>query len=73
MLVVGPWVAFNLARFKDPVYISTNDGVTLAGANCDSGYYGTTIGLWTALPCLYTTAQAAKVEASAASPGRRDA
>jgi 4-amino-4-deoxy-L-arabinose transferase-like glycosyltransferase len=57
-VVVGPWIAFNLTRFKDPVYIATNDGITLAGANCDYGYYGKSIGLWAALGCSYAPADA---------------
>lgn len=39
-----PWVAFNLSRFEEPVYMSTNFGVTIAAANCDSTYYGDLIG-----------------------------
>jgi 4-amino-4-deoxy-L-arabinose transferase-like glycosyltransferase len=60
-LVVGPWAVFNLTRFHDPVIISTNSGTTLAGANCDPGYYGPTIGLWTSAPCLDTQAAQAKL------------
>ena len=58
-LVVAPWVAFNLSRFHDPVFISTNAGTALVGANCDPGYYGPTIGLWTSFPCLDTHDQEA--------------
>ena len=47
LLVIAPWVGFNLARFHDPTFISTNDGITLAGANCDATYHGGGIGLWT--------------------------
>jgi hypothetical protein len=61
VVVVGPWVAFNLSRFNDPVYIATNDGITLSGANCDYGYYGSTIGLWAALGCSATSTEAAKL------------
>jgi hypothetical protein len=46
LVVIGPWVGFNLARFQDPSFISTNDGLTLAGANCDSVYYGSATGFW---------------------------
>jgi 4-amino-4-deoxy-L-arabinose transferase-like glycosyltransferase len=42
-LVVAPWVARNWDVFGEPVY-STNDGATLAGANCDPTYYGEVIG-----------------------------
>jgi 4-amino-4-deoxy-L-arabinose transferase-like glycosyltransferase len=50
-LVVAPWVGFNLARFHDTTFISTNDGLTLAGANCDRVYHGPATGLWTLEPC----------------------
>jgi len=50
-LVVAPWVGFNLARFEKPTFISTNDGITLAGANCDEMYHGPGIGLWTLGDC----------------------
>jgi hypothetical protein len=50
-LVLAPWVGFNLARFHDPTFVSTNDGITLAGANCDEMYYGPGIGLWTLGDC----------------------
>ena len=46
LVVVTPWVAFNLARFHDPAFVSTNDGLTLAGANCASVYSGTAMGFW---------------------------
>jgi hypothetical protein len=50
LLVITPWVGFNLARFKDPTFISTNDGITLAGSNCHDVYYDQGIGLWTTCP-----------------------
>ncbi|HTK14854.1 MAG TPA: glycosyltransferase family 39 protein [Acidimicrobiia bacterium] len=50
-LVVAPWVGFNLARFREPTFISTNDGITLAGANCEQMYYGSGVGLWTLGSC----------------------
>src|SRR5207237_728965 len=46
IVVMSPWILFNLARFHDPTFVSTNDGITLAGANCDDTYYGKGIGLW---------------------------
>jgi 4-amino-4-deoxy-L-arabinose transferase-like glycosyltransferase len=42
--VVAPWVAFNLSRFEEPVYLTHAFGYTLAAANCDATYYGTSIG-----------------------------
>ena len=35
VLVVAPWVVYNLSRFDQPVFLSTNDGLALAGSNCD--------------------------------------
>ncbi|HEX6311460.1 MAG TPA: glycosyltransferase family 39 protein [Acidimicrobiia bacterium] len=50
-LLIGPWVVFNLARFEEPTFLSTNDGIALLGSNCDSVYSGSDIGL-TDLTCL---------------------
>lgn len=44
-LVVAPWTLRNIARFEEPVLISTNDGLTLIGTNCDQAYYEG-IGFW---------------------------
>lgn len=44
--VVAPWTLFNLVRFEEPVLLSTNDGLTIIGANCDEVYRTTAIGLW---------------------------
>lgn len=52
-LVVGPWVVYNNIRFEERTLLSTNDGIALAGSNCDRVYYGGGIGL-TSLdpPCI---------------------
>lgn len=47
MLVVSPWVLPNLVRFDEPVLMSTNDGLTLIGANSPQTYSGSAIGFWT--------------------------
>ena len=39
VLTCVPWVAYNADRFAKPVYLSTNLGITLAGANCHLAYY----------------------------------
>ncbi|MBA2326257.1 MAG: glycosyltransferase family 39 protein [Actinobacteria bacterium] len=46
LLVVSPWVAYNLSRFEEPVFLSNGDGGVLLGANCDDVYYGDGIGYW---------------------------
>lgn len=38
-IVCAPWVVYNHGRFEKPVYLSTNLGITLAGANCHLAYY----------------------------------
>lgn len=49
-LVLAPWTVANLIRFEEPVLISTNDGLTLRGANCDNTY-GPGLGFWN-LDCV---------------------
>jgi hypothetical protein len=46
LVVVGPWVGYNMSRFHDPVYVSSGFGVTLASANCAQLYQGPTEGYW---------------------------
>ena len=46
MVVVLPWVVFNVTRFDRPVLLTTNDGTTLIGSNCDETYYGPAQGGW---------------------------
>jgi 4-amino-4-deoxy-L-arabinose transferase-like glycosyltransferase len=48
VVVVAPWIGYNLSRFDRPVFISSGLGVTLASANCDSTYYGFNEGYWLA-------------------------
>jgi 4-amino-4-deoxy-L-arabinose transferase-like glycosyltransferase len=44
VVVVAPWIGFNLSRFDKPTFVSTNDGLTMLAANCDPTYYGSGIG-----------------------------
>jgi 4-amino-4-deoxy-L-arabinose transferase-like glycosyltransferase len=44
-LLVAPWAAFNMHRFADSTFVSTNDGIALAGSNCANVYAGKGIGL----------------------------
>jgi 4-amino-4-deoxy-L-arabinose transferase-like glycosyltransferase len=44
--VVAPWTVWNTVRFSEPVALSTNDGLTLIGANCESVYDGGGVGFW---------------------------
>jgi 4-amino-4-deoxy-L-arabinose transferase-like glycosyltransferase len=46
VIVVGPWVGFNLVRFREPVLLSSQSGPLLASANCDTTYYGRHLGFF---------------------------
>jgi 4-amino-4-deoxy-L-arabinose transferase-like glycosyltransferase len=47
VLTILPWVAYNLSRYEEPVFMSTNDGTTLLGANCPLTYAsGHALGGW---------------------------
>jgi 4-amino-4-deoxy-L-arabinose transferase-like glycosyltransferase len=54
VLIVGPWVGFNMARFHQTTLISTGDGIALQGANCPVAYHGPLLGLW-AVTCFPNT------------------
>jgi len=51
VVVVAPWVGYNLSRFEKPTFVSTNDGVALLGSNCHDVWNGDAIGL-TTFRCL---------------------
>lgn len=51
VLVLAPWVGPNITRFNDPTTLSTNDGLTLLGTNCDPAWNGSSKGLWV-LSCI---------------------
>jgi 4-amino-4-deoxy-L-arabinose transferase-like glycosyltransferase len=42
----GPWLAYNMTRFDEPVLISTGAGQTFVVANCDLTYGGRNLGYW---------------------------
>ena len=48
VLVIAPWVIYNMSRFQENVLLSTNDGTTLIGANCPETYSssGHALGGW---------------------------
>jgi 4-amino-4-deoxy-L-arabinose transferase-like glycosyltransferase len=50
LAVTSPWLVANLTRFDEPVLFSTNDGLTICGANLHRTWYGDGTGLW-ALDC----------------------
>ncbi|MCB1005521.1 MAG: glycosyltransferase family 39 protein, partial [Acidimicrobiales bacterium] len=44
--VTAPWVAHNLGRFSEPVYLASGTGRVMAYGNCDATYYGDKLGYW---------------------------
>jgi hypothetical protein len=50
LVVTGPWVGYNLVRFRRPVLLSSQFGPLLASANCDTTYYGRLLGFFS-IPC----------------------
>lgn len=52
VLLVGPWVVFNLGRFDEPTFISTNDGTAMLASSCDDAYYGPLTGLTDVYDCI---------------------
>lgn len=70
LVTVSPWILYNLSRFEEPVFLSTNDGTTLLGANCDITYYDQ-VGGWN-IECLAPVPQEAYPDASERSGERRD-
>ena len=44
--VLTPWLVRNYEKFDHRIVLSTNEGKTLAGANCPSVYYGHLLGYW---------------------------
>ena len=72
LVTLAPWTIYNAGRFDQPVLLSTNDGNTLLGANCDRTYFDD-VGGWD-IRCLGPLADASGVvpDASVRSQRRRD-
>ena len=66
---IAPWVVYNLTQFERTVLLSTNDGTTLLGANCDRTFYAD-LGGWD-IRCLDAVPQDETVDASVRSAQRR--
>jgi 4-amino-4-deoxy-L-arabinose transferase-like glycosyltransferase len=50
VVVIAPWVGYNMVRFKHPVYLSSQIDSLLASANCDAVYFGEATGYFS-IPC----------------------
>jgi 4-amino-4-deoxy-L-arabinose transferase-like glycosyltransferase len=40
ILLLAPWVVYNLSRFEDPVFMTDHWGTVLKAASCDKAWYG---------------------------------
>lgn len=67
VVVIAPWVGFNLSRFSHPVFISDRFGVTVAASNCDAVWHGPLRGYWS-MPCAAASAEGVKGDESAVDP-----
>jgi 4-amino-4-deoxy-L-arabinose transferase-like glycosyltransferase len=63
LLVVMPWIGYNLSRFEKPVFISSGFGPTLASANCATTYSGPLEGYWS-IRCIDAVPQDRHVDES---------
>ena len=50
VLLLGPWVGYNLSRFDRPVYLATGLGASMGGGACHAAFYGPKTGYWDAGP-----------------------
>jgi len=57
VVVVGPWIGYNLTRFEHPVFLSSQFEPTLAGANCRDTYSGRALGSLTST-CVHVNVRA---------------
>jgi 4-amino-4-deoxy-L-arabinose transferase-like glycosyltransferase len=46
VVLIGPWVVWNLTRFEEPTTLSTAPGPVLDTASCDATYYGPALGFY---------------------------
>src|SRR5436190_11622690 len=63
VVVLTPWLVRTWVQFDRPVFISTNSGGLLAGANCDATYHGEWLGQWR-FDCLHPVKTTNEAEGS---------
>ena len=50
IVLIGPWVGYNVVRFQKPVLLSNGLGLTLIAGSCDAAFHGSNIGYWVVCP-----------------------
>lgn len=51
IVLMTPWTAFNMARFREPVVLSTGLGTTMAAGACDATFSGDLLGQFSVKDC----------------------
>ena len=51
LIVLGPWVGWNLSRFHHPELVSSGFGTALYAGTCDPAFSGSLIGYWGGVGC----------------------
>lgn len=72
IITLAPWVAYNLSRFEEPVYVSEGYQVTLATSTCDDTYFGSGTGYWS-IRCPQQYLEAAGLTATNSDQSERSA
>ncbi len=65
VVLMAPWVVFNLTRFEKPEVFTTSTGPLIASSNCDAVYYGNKA--YFSIPCtfeIYGRADRSKLDQS---------
>ncbi len=57
VLLMGPWIGYNLSRFRQPTFITSQIGRALDSGACGEAYFGDTIGFWD-IKCIGRTISA---------------
>ena len=66
VVVVAPWIGYNMSRFSHPVFISAGLGPTLASTDCAGVFYGPNTGYWS-FPCAQAAPTGPSIDESAQS------
>jgi 4-amino-4-deoxy-L-arabinose transferase-like glycosyltransferase len=70
VVVVAPWVGYNMSRFSHPVFISAGLGPTLASTDCAGVFYGPNTGYWS-YPCAQAAPTGPSIDESAQSAAQQ--
>jgi hypothetical protein len=72
LVLLGPWVGYNLTRFHHPELVSTGFGTAVYAGTCDKAFRGDLMGYWGGLDCTVEQPQVPAPEPAVAERWRRD-